>query len=238
MKHSGVVACGHGETARAAELMLREGGNAFDAVIAAFLSACVAEPVLASLGGGGFLLAHTRDRGAVIYDFFAQTPQKPLPEDRLDFYPIHADFGTTTQEFHIGLASIATPGAIKGIFKIHRDLGSMPMRDLAAPAIEAARNGVVMSAFQAYILDIVSPILNATDESRNQFLSHVDANSLIGEGELLRQPQLADFLEALAYEGEDLFYRGEVAHSISRLCADGGGQLTQQDLADYRVVLC
>ena len=105
MKHSGAIACGHAETARAAELILHEGGNAFDAVIAAFFSACVAEPVLASLGGGGFLLAHTRDHGDVIYDFFAQTPQSPLPEDRLNFYPIGADFGTTTQEFHIGLAS-------------------------------------------------------------------------------------------------------------------------------------
>ena len=237
MKHSGAIACGHAETARAAELILHEGGNAFDAVIAAFFSACVAEPVLASLGGGGFLLAHTRDHGDVIYDFFAQTPQSPLPEDRLNFYPIGADFGTTTQEFHIGLASIATPGAIRGLFKIHRDFGSMPMRELAAPAIEAARNGVVVSDFQAYILGIVSPILNATAESRYQFRSHTDAQSLIGEGELLRQPRFADFLDALVHEGEDLFYRGEVAQSISRLCADGGGQLTRQDLADYRVVL-
>jgi gamma-glutamyltranspeptidase / glutathione hydrolase len=237
MKHSGAIACGHAETARAAEHILREGGNAFDAVIAAFLSACVAEPVLASLGGGGFLLAHTHDRGDVIYDFFAQTPQAPLPEDSLDFYPIHADFGATKQEFHIGLASIATPGAIKGIFKIHRDLGSMPMRELAAPAIEAARNGVVVSAFQAYILGVVSPILTATAESKYQFRSHADPEVLIGEGELLRQSQFADFLDALVYEGDGLFYHGEVAHSISRLCADGGGQLTRQDLADYRVVL-
>ena len=237
MKHSGAIACGHAETARAAELILHEGGNAFDAVIAAFFSACVAEPVLASLGGGGFLLAHTRDHGDVIYDFFAQTPQSPLPEDRLNFYPIGADFGTTTQEFHIGLASIATPGAVKGIFKIHRDLGSMPMRELVAPAIETASNGVVVSAFQAYILGIVSPILNATAESRYQFRSLVDPQSLISEGELLRQPLFADFLDALVREGEDLFYRGEVAHSISRLCVDGGGQLTRQDLADYRVVL-
>jgi gamma-glutamyltranspeptidase/glutathione hydrolase len=237
MKRFGVIACGHEVTARAAELILREGGNAFDAVIAAFLSACVAEPVLASLGGGGFLLAHTRDRGDAIYDFFAQTPQSPLTEDSLDFYPIHADFGTTTQEFHIGLASIATPGAVKGIFRIHRELGSMPLRELAAPAIEAARSGVMVSAFQAYILGIVSPILVATAESRYQFRSHVDPQSLIKEGELLRQPRFADFLDALVHEGEDLFYRGEVAQTVSRLCADGGGQLTRRDFADYRVVL-
>jgi gamma-glutamyltranspeptidase / glutathione hydrolase len=237
MKHTGAVACGHAETARAAEQILRDGGNAFDAVIAAFLSACVAEPVLASLGGGGFLLAHPRDSRDVVYDFFAHTPQSPLSQDVLDFYSIRADFGTTTQEFYIGLASIATPGAIKGIYRIHRDLCSMPMRELAAPAIEAARNGVVVSAFQAYICDIVSPILTATAEARHQFRSHVDPATLITEGELLRQPRFAEFLDALVHEGEDLFYRGEIAQSISRLCATGGGQLTRQDLADYRVVM-
>ena len=78
MKSRGAVACGHRETAAAAELVLREGGNAFDAVIAAFFTCCVVEPVLASLGGGGFLLAHTQGRRDLIYDFFAQTPQFPL----------------------------------------------------------------------------------------------------------------------------------------------------------------
>ncbi len=57
----GVVAAGHEETARAAEVILQDGGNAFDAVVAAHLAACVVEPVLSSLGGGGYLLAHTAE---------------------------------------------------------------------------------------------------------------------------------------------------------------------------------
>ncbi len=237
MSTLGAVACGHPETAKAAELILKEGGNAFDAIIAAFLTSCVVEPVLASLGGGGFLLAHSDDRRDVIYDFFAQTPQVPLPKDELDFYPIHADFGATTQEFHIGLASIATPGAIKGVFKIHEDLGSMPMSELVQPAIEVARHGVRMSAFQASILNIIAPILTTTAESSQHYQSTKNTGSLITEGELFRQTHVADFLEALANEGCDLFYRGEVARSISALCAHGGGQITRQDLADYQVEL-
>jgi gamma-glutamyltranspeptidase/glutathione hydrolase len=237
MSALGAVACGHAETGKAAELILREGGNAFDAIIAAFLTSCVVEPVLASLGGGGFLLAHTDDQRDIIYDFFAQTPQVPRPADELDFYPIHADFGTTTQEFHIGLASIATPGAIKGIFKIHQDLGSMPMSQLVQPAIAIARQGVSMSPFQASILNIIAPILTATDESRQHYQTTKNTGSLITRGELFKQTHIADFLEALAREGSDLFYRGEIAQSISNLCARGGGQLTQQDLADYQVVL-
>lgn len=231
----GAVACGHLETARAAESVLEAGGNAFDAIISAFLTSCVVEPVLASLGGGGFLLAHTGDGRDIAYDFFAQTPQVPLHKDEMDFYPIQADFGATTQEFHIGLASIATPGAIKGIFRIHEDLASMPMEELVRPAVDAARQGVIMSSFQAGILSIIAPILTATAESRLQYQSTKHPDSLIGPDELFRQPRVADFLEALALEGSDLFYEGEIAQSIADLCAAGGGQLTRKDLSDYSV---
>ncbi len=237
MKPLGAVACGHPETGKAAELILREGGNAFDAIIAAFLTSCVAEPVLASLGGGGFLLAHTDDQRDIIYDFFVQTPKVKRPKDKLDFYPIHADFGTTTQEFHIGLASVATPGAVKGIFKIHQDLGSMPMSELVQPAIAAARDGVKMSTFQASIFHVIAPILSASAESRRHYQSARHSSSLITGGELFIQSQVADFLEVLARAGSDLFYKGEIAQSISNLCLHGGGQLTRQDLADYQVVL-
>ena len=237
MQPIGAIACGHPETAKAAELILREGGNAFDAILAAHFMACVVEPVLASLGGGGFLLAHHQDRPDVIYDFFAQTPHVPLPKGQLDFHPIHADFGTTTQEFHIGLASVATPGAIKGVFKIHEDLGTIPIKDLAQPAIEAARAGVIVNAFQAYILDVVSPIFSATSESQQQYQSLIHPQSLITEGERLQQAHFADFLETLVIEGCDLFYQGEIAQIICNLTTRGGGQLTLQDLSNYQVIL-
>jgi len=237
MKPLGAVACGHAKTAEAAELILRAGGNAFDAILAAHFMACIVEPVLASLGGGGFLLAHRRDGRDVIYDFFAQTPQTDPRKNDLDFYPILANFGTASQEFHIGLGSAAVPGAIKGIFKIHNDLCSLPLEELARPAIEAARQGVPVNAFQAYIFDIVSPILSATPEARQLYQSAIAPKSLIVEGELLRHPQMADFLEILVKEGDDWFYRGEMAHNICQMSANDGGLLTLQDLADYEVIL-
>lgn len=237
MKPIGAVACGHPETVKAAELILKEGGNAFDAILAAHFTACVVEPVLASLGGGGFLLAHTESRKNVIYDFFAHTPITPLPQSELDFYPIHADFGTTTQEFHIGLASIATPGAVKGIFKIHQDLCSMPMREIAQPAIESARKGISVNAFQSYIFDVVNPIFTATAESKQQYQSVQDPSHLITEGEILIQSHMANIIEALAIEGDDLFYKGEIAKSICAMCSRGGGQINEKDLANYEVIL-
>src|SRR3546814_3380043 len=81
----GAVACGHPATAAAAEAMLAEGGNAFDAVLAACCAATVAEPVLASLGGGGFLLAQPAGREPLLYDFFVQTPRRRGDPAQLDF---------------------------------------------------------------------------------------------------------------------------------------------------------
>jgi len=160
----GVIAAGHPQTAAAAAEILQAGGNAFDAVVAAHLAACVAEPVLASLGGGGYLLAAT-DRQTWIYDFFVQTPKRRRPPESLDFYPIRADFGTASQEFHIGLGAVATPGVVRGLWRIQKQLGRLPMTEVAQPAIRLARDGVIVNAFQAYIFDIVAPIYRSHPET-------------------------------------------------------------------------
>lgn len=232
----GVVAAGHEATAAAAELILRDGGNAIDAVLAAFLTACVAEPVLASLGGGGFLLAHRADHPSCLYDFFVQTPRVKRTRESLDFYPILADFGTATQEFHIGMGSIATPGAVRGVFEIHRDLGSMPLRDIAQPAIACAREGVRMNALQSYIFDIVGSIYRAGDHSFTTFRSPADHKQLIGKDEHLHLPVFADFLDVLTREGDRLFYEGEVAQRLVDDCTQHGGHLTAEDLRRYQVI--
>ncbi|ROR34612.1 gamma-glutamyltransferase [Inmirania thermothiophila] len=233
----GAVAAGHPATAEAAVEALRAGGNAFDAAIAAHLAACVAEPVLASLGGGGYLLAAPARRPPVLYDFFVHTPRRRRPAHEVDFHPIVADFGTTTQEFHIGLGAAATPGTVAGLFAIHRDLARLPLARLAEPALALARRGVRLNAFQAYVFDIVGVIYLATPGARAVF-AHPRAQPprLPRRGELLRMPALADTLEALVREGEGLFYRGEIARRIAALSAEAGGHLQAEDLAAYRVV--
>ncbi|MGR9073122.1 MAG: gamma-glutamyltransferase [Gammaproteobacteria bacterium] len=237
MHIQGVVAGGHPETAKTAETILLEGGNAFDAVVAAHLAACVVEPVLSSLGGGGFLLARTADGYERLYDFFVQTPSSKRTAGDTDFYPISADFGPACQEFHIGLGSVATPGTVKGLFAVHRELCSLPMTFLAEPALELARCGVVMNAFQAYIFDVVQAIYLSDAEARKVYCGGDNTQRLLREGERLRQPQLADAIDVLSREGEALFYRGEIAKDIARLCREQGGHLTLGDFAGYRVAV-
>ncbi len=235
MTSKGAIAAGHPETARAAATILADGGNAFDAALAGLCAACVAEPVLISLGGGGFLLARPSGGEAVLYDFFAQTPKARRPEAEADFFPILADFGTAQQEFHIGMGSIATPGTVKGLFRVHRDLGSMPMARIVEPAAALARDGFRVDRLLAYIFRIVGKIYGGNAACRAVFGSRERHGELIGEGEVFTLPAFADTVEALAREGEDLFYRGEIARTVIEDCRAGGGTITGADLEGYRV---
>ncbi|MBL8658647.1 MAG: gamma-glutamyltransferase [Rhodospirillales bacterium] len=239
MKAKGIVACGHIETARAAAAVLDDGGNAFDAALAAMCAACVAEPVLASLGGGGFLLARQAEAGPagapVVFDFFGQTPKSRTAAADIDYAPILADFGPTRQEFHIGMGSIATPGVVRGLFAAHRALGRMPIREVVAPAIALARRGVEATPMQAYMARVVGAILRRSPEAFALQASPARPEELVAAGETYRLPELADVLEILAIEGDDLFYRGEIA---GRMIADSkslGGHLDAADLRAYQV---
>ncbi len=186
MSVKGVVACGNTITADTAAEVLREGGNAFDAALAAMCAACVAEPVLCSLGGGGFLLARPADGESRLYDFFTHTPADPRPADEIEFYAKHADFGPARQEFHIGMGSIAVPGLVKGLFAAHDELGWMPMRRIVEPAVALARDGVRIEPLQARIFEFVSAIYLATEASRALFGSALEDDALLQAGERSR----------------------------------------------------
>ncbi len=232
---TGAVACGHPATAEAALEILQAGGNAYDAAIAAMCTAVAAEPVFFSLAGGGFLVAQPADSKPLVYDFFVATPKTPARDpSTLDFAPIVADFGTATQEFHIGLGSTATPGAVRGLFAIHRDLASMPLTELVAPALHHARQGVTLREVDAYLFSVVGAILTARADSRAAYTNR-DGKLLVA-GESVVQRDFADSLETIAREGEALFYEGEIAEAICRACKEQGGLLTREDLADYRVI--
>ncbi len=235
-KTKGVVAAGHPVTAAAAEEILQDGGNAFDAIVAAHFAACVAEPVLASLAGGGYLLGQKADRPPVVYDFFAQTPGSKQTVKPLDFHPIYADFGSVRQEFHVGLGSMAVPGSVKGMFAIHRDCCSLPMARLVEPAVIAANEGVTLNNLQALLFYVVRPIYAVTQAATENYSPRGECNRLVEEGDLLLQPDLAAALEALSREGDRLFYEGEMAAGMVNLCQQGGGYLSHADLLQYEVM--
>ena len=228
----GAIAAGHAQTVEAGLRMYELGGNAFDAALAALAAACVVEPVLTSLGGGGFLLSRRPGQAPVLHDFFVQTPKTRRPAADSEFYPITADFGTAQQEFHIGCGSIATPGTVRGLVHCHQQLAALTLKEILAPAIEYAREGVAVNPLQAYIFSIVAPIYRATGPAARLY----GGESLRGTGDPFRQPELADTLQWLATEGERPFYEGELAARLVLLCEQHGGHLSHDDLREYRVI--
>lgn len=229
----GVIAAGHVKTAEAGLEMLRLGGNAFDAAIAAVMAAFVVEPTLTSPAGGGFLLAHTARQEDVLFDFFTQTPRLKKPQSQLDFYPVDVNFGGAIQEFHIGLGAMGVPGNVAGIFHVHERLGRLPFQAIAEPAIHYAKRGVEISDFQYFCFQILSPILTASVESRQIFAPH---GPLVAPGTNLVMSDLAETLAYLAKTGPKGFYQGDIAHQIAQDCEKFGGYLTLEDLAQYQVI--
>lgn len=230
---NGIIAAGHADTAEAGARILREGGNAFDAAAAAALTSFVAEPSLTSLGGGGFCTAVPAGKSPVLYDFFVQTPTVRHPVKEMDFVESYIDFGTTRQIQYIGRGSAAVPGCPAGVLQIHAEWGRLPLSVVAAPAIELARKGVVVTPYQEFTISILNDVWKQSAGTRNIFFPD---GELVTIGDRMVRADLADTLEALAREGAELFYAGEIGQRYARDNAENGGSVSWEDLRAYQVI--
>ncbi|MCK5471354.1 MAG: gamma-glutamyltransferase [Cyclobacteriaceae bacterium] len=232
-KYKGVISAGDKLTSEAGAEILKAGGNAFDAAIAATFMSFAASSSITSAGGGGFLLAHQANSSSLIYDFFVQTPKSKRKTDDLDFYPVDVDFGDKMQEFHVGLGSVATPGNIAGLFEVYQDLGSMPMSEIMAPVLDRMKKGIELHKQTKYQIDILTPILTITEQGK---LIYLNNQKPLAIGDTYFLPQMVDTFDYLARSGPEEFYEGEIAQRISTLCNDNGGNLTYEDFKSYRVM--
>ena len=230
----GVVAAGHPLTADAGADVLRAGGNAVDAALAAMLTSFVTEPLLTGLGAGGYMLVAAPGRDAVLLDFFVAAPGHGAEgAARAPLVPVEVSFGDAVQVFNVGAASCGTYGSPAGVCAAAERFGSVPLAELAAPAAALARDGMEVNAQQAYLCEILSPITEHSPESRALFMA---AGRPLRAGETHRDPALGDALERLGAEGPAAFYTGEVADAVVEWVAARGGTLTREDLARYEAV--
>lgn len=229
----GAVAAGHPETAEAGAWALREGGNAVDAAIAAVCASLSAESSLTGLGAGGHMLVHEPGGDAVVLDFFVAAPGLGSEPRSAELVPIPVDFGDTTQVFNIGAASCGVPGTPAGLADAASRFGSMPLAELVRPGVRLAREGVVLNRQQAFLLQILAPIL--THERAGAEI-YAPGGSPLAEGDRFAYPDLADALELLGAEGAEPFYRGEIARRVSEWVVDRGGSVSGEDLAAYEPI--
>lgn len=231
----GVVAAGHPLTARAAADVLRAGGNAVDAAVAAVLMSFVAESPLTGPGAGGFMLVHEGGGGSHLLDFFVAAPghglERPEPAPLL---PIDVAFSRdAVQVFNVGPSSCGAYGTTAGLAHALSRFGTVALSDLTAAPARAARDGVEVTAPQAYVLDILGPIFRSSPEGSALY---EPGGRPLRAGERLRLPELADLLDRLAGEGPDFLYTGDVAARVSDWVLERGGLLTRADLAAYEVI--
>ena len=230
---SGVVAAGHPATAEAGAWALREGGNAVDAAVAAVLTSFAAESPLTGLGAGGYMLIHDQERSTLL-DFFVSSPGREGGERSSELVPAPVAFTPdVTQVFNIGAASCGVPGMASGLERALADYGTLGFADLVGPAVNAAREGVAVSATQAYIFHILAPILTREQEGAGIYAPD---GQVLGEGAVFRWEDLALALERLAAEGAAPFRSGDVAHEVADWVSERGGTLGRDDFAAYEPV--
>ncbi len=166
----GVVAAGHPLTADAGAQVLRAGGNAVDAALAAMAASFVAEPQLTGLGAGGYMLVAEPGEAPALLDFFVAAPGDGAdPSARAPLVAAEVFFGTVAQVFHVGAAACGVYGTPAGICEAHRRYASVPLPDLLAPAAALARQGVEVNAQQAYIFDLLAPLTESSPEAREKY---------------------------------------------------------------------
>ncbi|MCB9761343.1 MAG: gamma-glutamyltransferase [Alphaproteobacteria bacterium] len=224
----GAVAAGSPYTVEAGLFALARGGNAVDAAVAAQLAACVAEPLLTGLGGGGLAIVRTPQAEVEVCDFFSDAPGRDgrVGGERVE---VVIDFGPTTQAFAAGAASVAVPGLPAGIWALHQRHGRLPMTTLVEPAVRMAHEGVaVLKGFER-VAALLWPILTLSAEAAA--LMGVDGRPL-REGDTFRCPTLGDTLARFAVEGPALFRTGDAAAAMLR--ALGAERwLSEPDLTEY-----
>jgi gamma-glutamyltranspeptidase/glutathione hydrolase len=219
----GAIAAGHPLTAQAGAAMLRAGGNAVDAAVAAMLTSCVTEPLLTGLGAAGYMLIAPPGESPVLLDFSAEAPGRGRTAARAPLDPIVVHFGDAQQEFHVGPSSVAAYGMPAGAAKA-ATYGRAPLDELVATAAKHAREGHRVNRYQAYVTSLLVPLAQSIGLTAFQ------------EGELLVQPELADALDRLGRDGAAPFYTGDIAAGIADTITANGGDLSRADLEAYEVV--
>jgi gamma-glutamyltranspeptidase / glutathione hydrolase len=229
----GVVAAGHPLTAEAGARVLREGGNAVDAAVAAMLTSFAAEPLLTGLGAGGYMMVAGGEEEPALLDFFVQAPTRAADGSAAELEAVDVSFGDAVQVFYIGPASCGVYGAPAGVCEAAARWGTIALSELAAPAARLAREGVVLNAGQAYITKILGDLLCSTPECAALWAPR---GEVLREGELLRNPELGDALERLGRDGAQPFYDGDIAEAVCAWLGERGGSLTARELSGYRAI--
>lgn len=215
----------------AAAAILASGGNAADAAATAMLVLGVVNPASSGFGGGGFALYYQADSGETTFlDFRERAPGAALP-NMYDDVPPPAPGPINAASQLYGL-STGVPGEPAGIAALVERFGSKTLREVVAPAVQHARDGVIVDTKLARMSAAFADQMRSDPVFRRWF----GPAGALEAGSRLRQPELARSLERFGREGASAVYGGAIGRAIVRANRARGGVMTLHDLQDYRVV--
>ena len=219
----GVVACEHPDAALAGIRILDDGGTAADACVAMAACMAVLSPMATGVGGDAFLLGYEAGTGRITgANGSGRAPHASTIEK------LH-DRGIEEMPERGGL-SVTVPGAVRLWEDAANSLGRLPFPRLLEPAYEMADEGYPVSEVVSRYWETNEWVLRQNDAATKVFLPDGGPPE---PGEVFRQPDLARTLAAVAEDGADAFYTGEIARSMARAVQDAGGYLAEEDLAAH-----
>ncbi len=203
--------------------IMKQGGNAFDAMVATELALAVSHPQAGNIGGGGFMVFRKANGETGSIDYREKAPMAASKDMFLDKNGNVIE-GKSTQT---ALAS-GIPGTIAGIFEVHSKYGSLPMSEILKPVIALAERGVIVTKYQAQSLN----------NNRETFIKRNGKNSLFSkvykENDTIKYPALAATFKRIALNGRDEFYSGETAQKLVAFLVKKGGNVTLEDFNKYQ----
>lgn len=202
--------------------ILKQGGNAFDAMFATEMALAVAYPYAGNLGGGGFMVYRLADGETGALDYREKAPLASTKTMYLD-----EDGNVIPDKSTVGVHSVGVPGTIAGIFAAHEKFGTLPIEDLLQPVIDLAEKGFAVTEKQHVKLQDYDSIITAVNGKEILFNKYVQPQDTI------KNTALANTLRRISKNGRDEFYKGETGKKLIAFLNEKESILTMEDLKRY-----
>lgn len=222
------IACAEPHAAAVGLEVLKQGGNAIDALVAVGFAMAVTYPRAGNLGGGGFLLYRSHNGQVTSLDFRETAPAAATAD--MFWQP---DGSLDPEKSLIGALAAGIPGTVRGLYLAHQKFATMPWKELLQPAIRLARQGFPVSESLSHLLKEHQTNFQRFPESYRIFYPRGKAPE---PGTILRQEDLAATLEQIAAEGDAPFYQGEIADKIIAAVQQHGGIFRKADFLQYTAI--
>lgn len=231
---NGIVATDHALATQAGVEILRAGGNAVDAAVAVSFALGVTRPYSTGPGGGGFMLLYRADGTVIAQDFRETAPRAT----RADYYvKFKAANPSAINPSEFGMTAVATPGLVAGRCQALADWGTMPRDRVMAAAIRIANEGFPVDADHVrHVRETLESYEKHPSLKENcgfVYRTYLGGGTPPAVGDVLKQPGLGRLLEAIAVQGPEIFYKGDIARAIGRDVSAQGGALVEGDLLNY-----